>query len=49
MEERALIDLGTLSGGGKVFLSQEPLSALEDGNGSFPGLSQAVVFDILPG
>lgn len=49
VEERALIDLGTLSGGGKVFLFQEPLSALEDGNGSFPGLSQAVVFDILPG
>ena len=48
VEERALIDLGTLSGGGKVFLFQEPLSALEDGNGSFPGLSRAVVFDILP-
>ena len=49
VEERALIDLGTLSGGGKVLLFQEPLSALEDGNGSFPGLSRAVVFDILPG
>lgn len=48
VEERALIDLGTLSGGGKVLLFQEPLSALEDGNGSFPGLSRAVVFDILP-
>lgn len=49
VEERALIDLGIQSGGRKVFLFQEPLSALEDGNGSFPGLSQAVVFDILPG
>ena len=49
VEERALIARGTLSGGGKVFLFQEPLSALEDGNGSFPGLSRAVVFDILPG
>ena len=49
VEERALVDLGVQSGGGKVFLFQEPLSALEDGNGSFPGLSQAVVFDILPG
>ena len=49
VEERALIDLGTLSGGRKVLLFQEPLSALEDGNGSFPGLSRAVVFDILPG
>ena len=49
VEERALIDLGLQSGGRKVFLFQEPLSALEDGNGSFPGLSQAVVFDILPG
>ena len=48
VEERALIDLGIQSGGRKVFLFQEPLSALEDGNGSFPGLSQAVVFDILP-
>ena len=48
VEERALIDLGTLSGGGKVFLFQEPLSVLEDGKGSFPGLSRAVVFDILP-
>ena len=48
VEERALIDLGTLSGGGKVLLFQEPLSALEDGNGSFPGLSRAVVFDLLP-
>ena len=49
VEERALIDLGTLSGGRKVFLFQEPLSALEGGKHSFPGLSQAVVFDILPG
>lgn len=49
VEERALIDLGTLSGGRKVFLFQEPLSALEDGKHNFPGLSQAVVFDILPG
>ena len=49
VEERALVDLGIQSGGRKVFLFQEPLSALEDGNGSFPGLSRAVVFDILPG
>ena len=49
VEERALIDLGTLSGGGKVFLFQEPLSVLEDGKRNFPGLSQAVAFDILPG
>ena len=48
VEEKALIDLGLQSGGGKVFLFQEPLSALEEGNGSFPGLSRAVVFDILP-
>lgn len=49
VEERALIDLGTLSGGGKVFLFQEPLSVLEDAKHNFPGLSQAVIFDILPG
>ena len=49
VEERALIDLGTLSGGQKVFLFQEPLSVLEDAKHNFPGLSQAVVFDILPG
>ena len=49
VEERALIDLGTLSGGRKVLLFQEPLSAIEDGKRNFPGLSRAVIFDILPG
>ena len=49
VEERALIDLGIQSGGRKVFLFQEPLSAIEDGKRNFPGLSRAVVFDILPG
>lgn len=48
VEERALIDLGIQSGGRKVFLFQEPLSAIEDGKRNFPGLSRAVVFDILP-
>lgn len=49
VEERALMDLGIQSGGRKVFLFQEPLSAIEDGKDDLPGLSQAVVFDILPG
>ena len=49
VEERALIDLGLQSGGRKVFLFQEPLTAIEDGKRNFPGLSRAVVFDILPG
>ena len=49
VEERALIDLGLQSGGRKVFLFQEPLSAIEAGGSRFPGLRQAVVFDILPG
>ena len=49
VEERALVDLGIQSGGRKVFLFQEPLSAIEDGKDNLPGLSQAVVFDILPG
>ena len=49
VEEWALVDLGIQSGGRKVFLFQEPLSAIEDGKRNFPGLSRAVVFDILPG
>ena len=49
VEERALVDLGVQSGGGKVFLFQESLSILEDAKHNFPGLSQAVAFDILPG